>query len=196
MGAPISHGFSMSRPARSAASRLASAYRSRDIVWQPFVALLPIGTVLFFFAPARFRRSTGRWCEDRFAMMPFRRRTTPAQRHDAAAPAPELTWRSDRTEGWPTVIVSGRVTVDSSPAWRAMLLELIAGAGSTLVVDLSGVSYLDTSGIATLFEILEAARARTVRLRIAGMRGQPRLLAEVTELEQIFAARGSEVELA
>ncbi len=66
--------------------------------------------------------------------------------------------------------VVGRLTVDSSPRLRAVLLDSIrARTRSVLVVDLLAVSYCDTSGIATLLEASIAPRNRSVRLRIIGV---------------------------
>ena len=94
-----------------------------------------------------------------------------------------------------TVAVAGRVTVDSSPSLRSALLELLRrSAAPVIVIDLSAVSYLDMSGMATLLETLKAAHERSVRLRLIGMSGQSRTLAEISQLDAIFRAWGSEVE--
>ena len=94
-----------------------------------------------------------------------------------------------------TVAVVGRVTVDSSPSLRSALLELLRrSAARVIVIDLSAVSYLDMSGMATLLETLKAAHERSVRLRLSGMGGQSRTLAEIAQLDAIFRAWGSEVE--
>jgi anti-sigma B factor antagonist len=93
------------------------------------------------------------------------------------------------------VTVAGRVTVESSPALRSMLLDLLRrNAAPVIVIDLSAVSYLDMSGIATLLETLKAARERLVKLRLTGMNGQSRKLAEIAQLDTIFRTSGSEVE--
>jgi len=83
--------------------------------------------------------------------------------------------------------------IDSSPRLRSVLLGLIRKSAG-LVIDISGVSHMDTSGLATLLEVLNTAHERSVRLRLTGISGQPRKLAELAELEQIFRASGSEVE--
>ena len=94
-----------------------------------------------------------------------------------------------------TVAVAGRVTVDSSPHLRSALLELLRrGASPLMVIDLSAVSYLDMSGIATLLEALKAAHEASVKLCVTGMSGQSRTLAEIAQLDTIFRAWGSEVE--
>jgi anti-sigma B factor antagonist len=94
-----------------------------------------------------------------------------------------------------TFAIAGRVTIDSSPALRSTLLELLCrGASPVIDVDLSAVSYLDMSGLATLLEALKAAQKSSVRLRLAGMSGQARALAEIAQLDSIYRAWGSEVE--
>jgi anti-sigma B factor antagonist len=93
------------------------------------------------------------------------------------------------------VTVTGRVTVDSSPHLRSVLLQLLRrGAEPVVVIDFSAVSYLDMSGLATLLEALRAAHQCSVRLRVLGMTGQSRMLAEIAELDRIFQLEGSEVE--
>jgi anti-sigma B factor antagonist len=93
-----------------------------------------------------------------------------------------------------TVAVTGRVTVDSSPNLRSALLELLRrGTAPVTVIDLSGVSYLDMSGLATLLEALKAAREHSVKLRVIGISGEARTLAEIAQLDTIFRAWGSEV---
>ena len=94
-----------------------------------------------------------------------------------------------------TVAVAGRTTVDSSPNLRPVLLGLLRSSTTPVVViDLSALSYLDLSGIATLLEALKAARERSVKLRLAGMSGQVRALAEIVQLDTIYRNWGSEVE--
>ncbi len=94
-----------------------------------------------------------------------------------------------------TVSVTGRVTVSSSPKLRSVLLDLLRrGTGGLAVIDLSGVSYLDVSGLATLLEALKAARQHSVKLRATGISGRARTLAEIAQLDRIFRSWGSEVE--
>ena len=94
-----------------------------------------------------------------------------------------------------TIAVAGRLTVDSSPQLRSALLELLRrGAVPVVVIDLSCLSYLDMSGIATLLEALRAAREKSVKLCLTGMTSQVSSLAKIAQLDTIFRAWGSEVE--
>ena len=94
------------------------------------------------------------------------------------------------------ISVTGRLVIDSSPRFRASLTEAIRKATSAvLVIDLSALVYLDTSGVATLLEAARVASAQGVRLRVIGLTGEPRMLAKITELDVIFRACGSDLEL-
>ena len=106
-----------------------------------------------------------------------------------------LTIETPGGQGGATIRVAGRVVIDTSPQLRTALLnEIRDRAGSALVIDVAGVTYLDTSGIATLLEASQLARACAVRLRVSGLTGEPKLLADITELGRIFSALGSEVD--
>ena len=101
-----------------------------------------------------------------------------------------------RTAGARTiVVVTGRVTVESSPHLRSVLRETIGAAPSAgMVIDFTGSSYLDTSAIATLLEAAMLASAQGVPLAVIGLGGEARFVAEATELDHIFLALGYEVQ--
>jgi anti-sigma B factor antagonist len=100
-----------------------------------------------------------------------------------------------REAGGTTVVVIGRVTVDSSPRLRSVLHDAIgATPAGGVVIDLTGISYLDTSAIATLLEAATLALAQRVALRVTGLQGHARFVAEAAELDHIFLALGYEVQ--
>ena len=95
------------------------------------------------------------------------------------------------------VSVTGRLAIESSPRLRSLLMKAIRkGTSAVLVIDMSGLDYLDTSGVATLLDAAHVAFAQGVRLRVLGLSGEPRMLAQIAEVDRIFLAYGSEVELA
>jgi anti-sigma B factor antagonist len=71
--------------------------------------------------------------------------------------------------GQVVIEVGGEVDMLTSPQLRATVLDQFAGgAGVELVVlDLDGVTFLGTSGLAVLIEVREAAHAAGVELRLA-----------------------------
>ena len=53
-------------------------------------------------------------------------------------------------------VLTGRITIDSSPELRETLLKQLASPSCrTLTIDFNGVVYVDTSGLAVLVEILK-----------------------------------------
>jgi anti-sigma B factor antagonist len=71
--------------------------------------------------------------------------------------------------GHAVITVGGEVDMLTSPQLRtAVLDQLEPGSDTELVVlDLDGVSFLGTSGLAVLIEVREAAHAAGVELRLA-----------------------------
>ena len=92
-------------------------------------------------------------------------------------------------EGETIVSLSGRVTVDSSPGLREQLHALLKRPSlPMLAIELSELTYLDFSGIATLIEALRIARRQNTRLQLRGLRDGPRHLLEVAGLLSLFDA--------
>jgi anti-sigma B factor antagonist len=85
------------------------------------------------------------------------------------------------------VKVAGSITIDSSPELRRVLLRLLKGPdGRRLTLDFSEVTYIDTSGLATLIEALRSARQFGRSLQLSGLREKPRYLLESTGLLSFF----------
>jgi anti-sigma B factor antagonist len=93
----------------------------------------------------------------------------------------------DHSEEGALVRLKGRLGIDSSPDLRDRLLVMLRGKPSKVViVDLTEVSYIDTSGIATLLEAFKIARNRHTTLRLNGLQGRMARLFEVTGLTALF----------
>jgi anti-sigma B factor antagonist len=93
----------------------------------------------------------------------------------------------DEREGHAFVHLHGRVGIDSSPTLRDRLLAILQGQPpETIIVDLTEVSLIDVSGIATLLEALKVARSRQVTLCLKGLQGRMVRLFEVTGLQAVF----------
>jgi anti-sigma B factor antagonist len=96
--------------------------------------------------------------------------------------------------GTDTVVrLSGRVDVDSSPDLRDHLRALLSEEASpqAIIVDLAGVPYIETSGIATLIEALRIARHHHINFRLQGLSGAVLRLFEVTGVLALFETSNS-----
>jgi anti-anti-sigma factor len=80
----------------------------------------------------------------------------------------------------------GRVSVGNSNAMRSKLGAALKVKPRELSVDLSRVTSIDISGLATLVEASRIARSQGTRLAITGIHGQVQLLFEISRLDQIL----------
>jgi anti-sigma B factor antagonist len=80
-----------------------------------------------------------------------------------------------------------RIDMDSSPAVRDQLVALLQGPHpSTVSIDLSRVTHLDSSGIATLIEALKIARNCKTELRLQGLHDRLYRMFEATGILPLF----------
>ena len=89
---------------------------------------------------------------------------------------------------------AGDVDLYSSPHLREALLgQMRAGVGSVLV-NMTDVSYIDSSGIATLVEALQLSRQTKTRYGLYGLRNNARSVLELARLHKVFAIFENEQE--
>jgi anti-sigma B factor antagonist len=85
-----------------------------------------------------------------------------------------------------SVALQGRITINNANEMRRTLTEALTPQLQTLTVDLTGVIYMDTSGLATLMETMRIGRQQGTRLVLKGIQNQPRYLLQVTDLDHVF----------
>jgi anti-anti-sigma factor len=94
----------------------------------------------------------------------------------------------DHSESDVIVRLNGRIDVDSSPDLRDRLSAILSERSlpRAITVDLTGVSYIETSGIATLIEALRIARLHQTTFCLQGLIGSALRLFEVTGALALF----------
>jgi len=81
----------------------------------------------------------------------------------------------------------GRIDIDTSPAVRDQLIALLhAPHPEGVSIDLSGVTHIDSSGVATLIEALKIARNCKTELRLQGLHDRLHRLFEATGILSLF----------
>jgi anti-sigma B factor antagonist len=81
--------------------------------------------------------------------------------------------------------LTGEIDLDNAPEVRRMLLECTDG-GRDVLVDLSGVSYIDSSGIASLVEALQNANSGGGALDLVAVSPQAMRVFELARLDKVF----------
>ena len=85
------------------------------------------------------------------------------------------------------VHLKGRMDIDFSPVLRDRLLVLLQAPRPKIVcIDLSAVTHIDSSGIATLIEVLRIARGHNTELRLQGLHDRLLGLFESTGILSLF----------
>jgi anti-sigma B factor antagonist len=84
------------------------------------------------------------------------------------------------------VCPSGRIDIDSSPSLRDQLLALLRGHITMVRIDLTAVTSIDSSAVATLAEALKIARAGKTELRLQGLHDELLRIFEFTGLMSLF----------
>lgn len=91
------------------------------------------------------------------------------------------------------VDVSGDIDMGTSPGLRKLLLESLSKT-PRLVVNFSNVRYIDSSGIASLVEVLMKARNSQKRLILYGLNKTVQEVLQLTRLTTVFEIRKTEEE--
>ena len=81
---------------------------------------------------------------------------------------------------------TGDVDLYSSPKLREALLAEIRADGPCVLVNMSEVAYIDSSGIATLVEGLQLSRQTKTRFGLFGLRPNARSVLGLARLDKVF----------
>lgn len=85
------------------------------------------------------------------------------------------------------VVPRGDLDMGVADRLRRTLVELVDHERTRIVLDLSGVAYLDSSGMGAIVAGLKGARARGGDLRLAGLQDDVRTVFELTRLDRAIA---------
>jgi anti-sigma B factor antagonist len=95
---------------------------------------------------------------------------------------------TERTEeNIPIISITGDIDLESSPQLRDFLKPKAAQKIPRLLLDFAGVSYIDSSGLATLIEYFQAVQSFGGKLALASLSPRVKNVFEIVRLEQIFS---------
>ena len=94
---------------------------------------------------------------------------------------------SRQTDKGVTVIApSGRLDVLGAPALKEAVSEAMKNGQPRLILDLEGVSFVDSSGLGSVVAALKQVRTSKGDLRLAAPNQQVRVVLELTTLDRVF----------
>ena len=100
-----------------------------------------------------------------------------------------------RQAGNVTVLdLTGEVDLYHSPTLHGKLAELTTQRQKQIVLNFEGVTYIDSSGLATLIGAFQQLRPHGGTLRLAGVNKNVRSVFTVARLDKVFAIDATEAD--
>lgn len=93
--------------------------------------------------------------------------------------------RTREEGGYVILELSGEVDLSCSPEARKLILDCLE-KGKNLLVDLSAVSYIDSSGVASLVEGYQTAKKQQLRFGLVGVSDAAMSVLHLARLDKVF----------
>jgi anti-sigma B factor antagonist len=82
--------------------------------------------------------------------------------------------------------LEGEIDLHRSPQVKELLEPLVAQKVPRILLDFSAVTYIDSSGLATIIETLQRIQSYGGKFAMFGLRDSVRSIFEIARLDQIF----------
>ena len=92
----------------------------------------------------------------------------------------------DRKPDMVIVRPEGDIDLASSPSLRSQLRDIVDQASDLIVVDLEAVPYMDSSGVATLVELLQSCRQKGLDLTLCRLGERVLSVFQIARLDGVF----------
>jgi anti-sigma B factor antagonist len=96
-----------------------------------------------------------------------------------------------KNSGVTTLRVLGEVDLHASPELRAELQTCVSEKTPVLLVDFTGVDYIDSSGLATFIEYLRDASTYKGKIALFGLKEKVRTIFNLVRLNELFTITDS-----
>lgn len=101
-----------------------------------------------------------------------------------------MTYNVRQAGGYSVVELTGDVDLSCSPDARAAILACLKRKQHVLV-DLSGVTYIDSSGVASLVEGYQTAKKTNLRFGLVGVSDAALSVLQLARLDRVFPIHAS-----
>jgi len=93
-----------------------------------------------------------------------------------------------RTDNGEVTVVQIEGTLDAvtAPEFRTLVDELVAESRKDITLELSGLRLIDSSGVGVIVSLFKRVRANDGKVRIVGLRDQPRAIFRLLRLDRVF----------
>ena len=101
-----------------------------------------------------------------------------------------MTFPVKDNQGFSVVMLSGEIDLNNSPDARKVILNSLKKM-KHVMVDLSNVEYIDSSGVASLVEGFQYARTNDLEFGLIGVSEAAMSVLRLARLDQVFMIYGS-----
>jgi len=92
-----------------------------------------------------------------------------------------------QVDGGATIVApTGRLDVAGAPALKDAISEALKNGQPRVVLDMEGVSFVDSTGLGSVIAALKQIRSSQGDLRLAAPNQQVRVVLELTTLDRVF----------
>ncbi len=89
-------------------------------------------------------------------------------------------------QGQPTLLVRGSLDINTAPSLAERIDQLLATKPGRVVVDLSALDLIDSSGVAALVKLYKGIRAQGGQMEMRGTRDQPLAIFKLLRMDKVF----------
>jgi len=94
--------------------------------------------------------------------------------------------RTDEKDGVSVCYVDGEINLNTAPQMKKEFEKVVAAKSKKVIINFDKVSYIDSSGLATVVEIFKKLRAYGGTLKLVNLSPKIKNLFEITKLEKLF----------
>jgi anti-sigma B factor antagonist len=102
--------------------------------------------------------------------------------------------RTEDKDGVLICHIQGDIDIHSSPEFNKSVEKIAKDKSQKVVMEFSGVSYVDSSGLATLVAALKKLKSYGGKLKLANLSDKVKGLFEITRLDKLFDISDTEEE--
>lgn len=84
------------------------------------------------------------------------------------------------------VYLSGEVDAYTAPNLREKILPLTEQAGAEVIIDLSGVNYIDSTGLGIFIGALKSTHTHNSKIKLKGLSSRVERLFKITGLDEVL----------
>jgi anti-sigma B factor antagonist len=92
--------------------------------------------------------------------------------------------------GFENIVLKGDCDLYAAPAFAKAIQSRICEGAKKLRIDLTGVGYLDSTGVGAIIRILQEAKRSGCEIRFRGIEGSPRKVLKMSNILAIMKEDG------